>query len=442
MTPENRTRDAGSEGRSGSLARAGAISIAIKVVNVSLGLLAAMIMARILGPSVYGEYVYVFALVSIVAIPAQLGLPNLVVRETVIAKAECNPARILGVWGWAHRAVALVSLVVIALMLVLMLVFPSRDLRLTTLLWALPLVPLIALGNIRGAALRGLGKVNLGQMPEMVLRPVLFLLALVLAWLMLDSGRLGATGTIQLQGLAAAIAFGLGSLWLLRNRPSGTRPERIPADVHRRWLRASVVLGLVAGLQTFNANADLVMLGLMRENDEVGIYKIASTVGAVASFVLMSLNMVIMPRCVSLLTAGETEALQHLVRRTAQASFVAALTSILVVLVWGEFLLGLLFGANFRAAYPALLVLMSGHAVSAFFGPLTLLLNMANLERETLVGVVIGAMTNILANLLLVPHFGGLGAALATTSSILVWNVFLFLRTKKKLGINCSALLP
>jgi len=425
-----------------SLRRAGLVSLAIKLASVGLGLVAAMLMARMLGPGRYGEYAYVFALVTIVAIPAQLGLPNLVIRETARAKAEDDPGRILGVWGWAHRVVALVSLVAVAALLVFALLLPPAELELSTLIWALPLVPLIALGNIRGAALRGLGKVNLGQMPEMVLRPALFLLALAVVWLLRGRAGLSATGAIQLQGLAALIAFALGSLWLLRHRPDAMRPAPIAAQQHRQWLRASVVLGLVAGLQTFNANADLVMLGLMRDNREVGIYKIASTVGATAAFVLASLNVVVMPRVVALLHAGETGALQHLVRRTAQASFAAALASILIVLLLGEFLLGLLFGADFRAAYPALLVLMAGHAISAFFGPLTLLLNMASLERETLVGVAIGALTNVLANLLLVPPLGGLGAALATTGSILVWNVFLFLRTKKALGIHCSALAP
>ena len=45
-------------------------------------------------------------------------------------------------------------------------------------------------------------------------------------------------------------------------------------------------------------------------------------------------------------------------------------------------------------------------------------------------------MLNIILNLVLVPRFGIVGAALATTISMVVWNVLLVIAVRKKLGVN------
>lgn len=421
------------------LLRPGAVSFLIKIASVGVGLVSAIIMVRMMGAGAYGEYSYIFALVTLVAIPAQLGLPNLVVRETARAKQARKMGQILHVWKWAHQVVVLISLACVLILGAGAFFLQSTGIRPETLFWALPLIPLIALGNIRGAALRGLGRVNLGQLPEMLLRPVLFVLALFAGWLGFGNGKVDATMAMQLQSLSALIAFAIGGFWLLGNRPEVGVIEPISSDQNRIWLKSSVILGLVAGLQTLNGNADVVLMGMMRSNAEVGIYKIAGTIGAMSSFVLASLSVVVMPKVVALLHSEDKAALQHLVRRTAQMSFAAALACILVLAVAGQTLLVLCFGPEFVASYPAMLILVLGHMICAFFGPLTLLLNMAGLEREAFIGVGIGALVNIGASLLLIPMFGGTGAAVATTASFAVWNVLLYLRARKKLGIDCAA---
>lgn len=419
--------------------RPGLVSLGIKICGVGIGMVIAIVLARLLGAADFGEYSYVLAIVTLLAIPTQLGLPNLVIRETARAQLAGTPEVTLAVWRWTHQLVALISIFSIFLLIAGFILLPAENVEFWSWFWAIPLLPLIALGSIRGAALRGLGKVNLGQLPEILLRPVFFLVLLGIG-IFLSTTELSPARAMQFHALGALLAFLVGGYWLFRYRPRSAKHYTLSRETHRLWLKSAAVLGLVSGLQVFNANADLVMLGILRGTVDVGIYKVAMTIAGSATFVLASLNVVIMPQVVMLLKQGDRPALQAVVGRTARLSFMAALAITIALILSGMPLLRLTFGPEFISAYWPMLALLIGNCISAFFGPVTLVLNMAGQEKETLKGVMAGAAVNIALNFLLIPKFGGFGAAIASTSSLTIWNVFLFARTAKKLHVRCSAL--
>ena len=69
------------------LLRGGAGSLAIKLGSVGLSFAVAVQLARVLGPDGYGVYALVFAIVTVLTVPTQLGVPQLVIRETARAQA-------------------------------------------------------------------------------------------------------------------------------------------------------------------------------------------------------------------------------------------------------------------------------------------------------------------------------------------------------------------
>jgi len=93
----------------GRLIRGGLGSLALKLGSTALGFLLAILLARTLGPEGYGVYAFVFAIVSLLAIPTQLGLPQLVVRETAKAQAAEQWGLMRGLWRWSTLAVWLFS---------------------------------------------------------------------------------------------------------------------------------------------------------------------------------------------------------------------------------------------------------------------------------------------------------------------------------------------
>jgi O-antigen/teichoic acid export membrane protein len=150
-------------------------------------------------------------------------------------------------------------------------------------------------------------------------------------------------------------------------------------------------------------------------------------------------NAVIAPRFAALHTQGQMAELQRLVTLSARAIFVFSLAFTAGFVVLGIPFLRIFFGPAYERAYMPMLVLLAGQLVNAGAGSVVTLLNMTGYERETAKGIVLSAGLNLALNLLLIPLWGIVGSALATTASMIVWNVVLWRAVQKKLGINTLA---
>ena len=95
--------------------RGGFWSLAIKLLSTAMALVLASVLARLSGPEGFGIYSFVLALVTILAIPAQLGLPNLMVRETAKAQAAERWDTMKGLWRWSNLLALAISMALIML---------------------------------------------------------------------------------------------------------------------------------------------------------------------------------------------------------------------------------------------------------------------------------------------------------------------------------------
>jgi O-antigen/teichoic acid export membrane protein len=120
---------------------------------------------------------YVIALVQLLSTPSELGVPNLAVREIAVTNVRKDWGYMRGFILWANGVIGAVSLVVAVGAAVVLLVWGHKfdPMRLSCLWLGLLLVPLTSLNALRGSMLRGLRKVLLGQLPEQVIRPLVFL---------------------------------------------------------------------------------------------------------------------------------------------------------------------------------------------------------------------------------------------------------------------------
>ena len=420
--------------------RGGAGSIVVKISSLLLGFVLTIILARTLGPEQYGIYGFTLALVSLIAIPAQMGLPNLVVRETAKARVNEDWALMRGIWLWATRYIAVSSLLLFSLVGLGLVVFGYRmsDHRLEALIIAMPLIPLVALGNVRGAALRGLRRVVLGQLPEKVIRTVtLIALSLVFLWSVGKDG-FNASNALVLYVAAAAVAFVTGA-WMLRQaKPLAVRQKSSVRFMASEWRRAVVPLALISGLQLLNSSADILLLGLLRSDAEVGIYRVAVQLANLVIFGLGAINMVLHPHIAALHSEGKREELQRLTVLSARVIFVLALPPVLIFLFFGGWLITTIFGESYAPASMALGILAVGQLVNAGMGSVGALLNMTGHERDTARGMFAAFAVNIVLNLLLIPQFGIEGAATATAVAFVLWNVILWRLVWKRLRINST----
>ena len=86
-----------------------------------------------------------------------------------------------------------------------------------------------------------------------------------------------------------------------------------------------------------------------------------------------------------------------------------------------------------------LCIVAIGQLTNAAFGSVAALLNMTGHEKDTMRGMFIAFVVNVVLNLVLVPEYGMVGAATATAISIFILNAVLRYYVKKRLGIESSS---
>lgn len=414
-------------------------SIVIKSLGILLSFAAIVVLARSMGPREYGTYVYVISIVAILSIPLRNGLSTLVIRESARARELKNTHLLKGVWIWSAYISVSVSL---AAMLIIVAVFPAIKSVLSThhyslLIWTVVLLPLLMMCDLRSAALIGINRVIFGQLSENVLRPG-GLVVLVLLEMQVFHKQLNATHALILTVSSTIVALIVIEVALRRYAPSDIG-ELEPVINKRAWISSLGPFVLISGIYALNHNVDLLMLGFLRSPQEVGIYRVATQGAMVVAFVLGIVNVVFAPQIARLHAKGDMRRLQAVVSRSARIALIGAIPSALILVVFGGSLLRLAFGSEYATGWAALAILSIGQLFNVAAGPVGLLLNMSGYERRTARGVAIGVIVNILLNVTLIPYFGMLGAAFATSTSLVVWNLILYGEVRRMLDIQSTA---
>lgn len=415
-------------------------SISIKFGNAVLMFLVSVLLARILGASSFGIYAFAYALVNVLAIPAKLGLPQLVIRETARFHATQEWGSMLGIWRWSTLVVIITSLVISLAVVVIVYTLGlfNHNGRATTLLVGVVFIPMFALGNLRGAALRGLRKIVLGQLPESILRPGLFIVFIACAYFFIPAVVTPVT-VMGLHAGAAGFAFLVGAVLLSANVPSGMKDGPLIRYDTKQWLRAVLPLGASASIQLVNQYADIIFLGVLGSNAEVGIYRVVVQGAMLVTFGLQAVDMAVSPYFARFHFQGERARLQYLVTQSSRIAVAIALPLVLIYAIFGRILLSNVFGEEYAAGYIPLLILAFGQLISAAMGSVRGLLNMTGHERYTMRGVLFAALINLILNAVLIPIYGMVGAATATAASVIFWNMSLKLAAKRHLGLEVIA---
>ena len=408
-------------------------SIFVRVANALLLFGVGVLLARALGPVEYGTYAIVMSIVMVASIPVTAGMPNLFVREISKAKAKNFWEKISRLFHWYFKTISIYSLSLFALFLAAnyLLIGGINGNLLHSLGYGVWLVPLLSLVLTLGAAMRGTGSVILGQIPNSIIVPALFLLCL---FPFLTAGDLTAAAAIQLKLVAIFIAFCI-SAFLLYKRLKG-KVSKAAHRIHKIQLASLISLTLIGGFQILLENIDTLVLGLLCTRQEVGTYRVSVQLANLVVFGLYSINQILHPRFAKLYAQGKLEKLRALVSTSSKIILITAIPPVLLFVAAGGMLLSLLFGEAYATGSMVLRVLAVGQLINASFGSVGALLNMTGNEKDTLKGMIVAVVLNLILNFLLVPLYGPEGAAWATVISCFAWNVILRSSVAHRLGIE------
>lgn len=414
-----------------SLIRGAAGSFVLNAGAKLLMLAAAVLLARRLGPEGFGVYASAVAAALLLAMLGALGLPTLRVRLVASYQANAQWSLMRGLVTASERLV-LGSTTLIALAGAAI-CFWLGTLQAAAFAAAMALVPLVALNGLRSGALRGLHRVVLAQVPECLVMPGLFVLLLVLS-----SPSLSPEAAIAFRIAATALAFLIGAALLRRHFPREAR-QAAPEYAARAWAASAGPLFCIGVLSLVNLQADVLMLALLRGPEAAGVYQAAARGAELVAFSLLVANFALQPLISRLHALGDLRELQRVVTLTARATLLVALPVAFALALFAAPILRALFGAPFERGALCLVILCAAQVVNAGIGSVDHLLNMTGHERDTALGMALGAAANVALNAALIPLWGIEGAAFATASSLVLWNLALSRKVRLRLGIASGA---
>jgi len=414
--------------------------ITIRVISRGLAFIISLILARLLGAKEYGIYVYSLGWIGFLFVPTVIGFDRLLIRDISVCKTRSDWSLMRGLVNLSQRAAMSSSFIVVvaAVFISIGLGINSDPIFMHTFFLALILIPISVLVTLKQSILKGLEKVVLGHVPEMLIKPFLLLLCLLLIYILGFKEILSSSMAVAITIFASLISLWTVHIILKRELPSQIHNSP-PVYNMKVWIKSALPLSLIGGMLVINSQTDIIMLGAIRGPKETGIYSIANAFSGLITFVLISVNASLAPSIASLYTSRNMLKLQNKITLSARLIFCLSLPVGIIIILFGKFFLSI-YGADFVIGLSSLRILCIGQLVNAAAGSVGLLLIMTGHERDSAWGIGFGAVFNVVLNFLLIPLWGIEGAAIATSSSMVIWNVILIWFVWKRLGIYSTAL--
>lgn len=407
---------------------------ALKVGAIVVALGTQVLLARLMGVSDFGIYAYALAWLQVLLVLGVMGFDTLTVRYTAEYGAVSDWSGLRGLLAAPMGWVVAIS-IMIAAFAALVIGFLESELQpeQARVLWtACVAIPLVTLTLVKLAALRGLKRILSAEFSEGILRNVLLVIAVVLIYLV--TGMVTATQAMDVYLGVSVLLLVTATLWVRIAVPRVALDTEPRIDA-RLWMRTAMPLWGIALMAILLNRLDVLMLGAMVGPQASGIYTAVARLAELAGFGLIAANAFIAPRIAELYRAGKQQELQMLITWSARGIAVFTLLAAGALALGGKFALGL-FGTEFVQAYDALLVLVLGQLFNGLCGSVGLILTMTGHERRAARIMFRSALLNVVLNALLIPVWGMVGAALATATTLIIWNVWMLIVVVRQLGMN------
>ena len=207
------------------------------------------------------------------------------------------------------------------------------------------------------------------------------------------------------------------------------------------WVRRHLDYGARGVLATLafeiNSKLDVWMLGIAMSDDQVGIYTLASALNEGAQQLAVVLQNNLNPVMAKAFAEGRTDEIEALVKRTRRW-FVPALVGIcaLGAALYPAIIPWLIGDDTFVEGAAPFAIMMAGLALASPYLPFGQLLLMASRPGWYTVYVVGIVAVNFVGNLLLIPPYGLVGAAIALSASIVTSALLLRVLVRWRVGMR------
>ena len=379
-----------------------------------------VLVSRLGGPDLLGEYSLVLAWILLFQGVAAFGIPDFVTREAGIHGNASAPYVYHGfLIGVATSAAAMAILLALTVI-----VDYAAHLKLALRLGTLALIPMMVNGLCRSGFLAG-------RQMDFVFRITLVESAIVMAvstWFLLQGA-----GVVQLVATlcgAKLISSMLSLYWF--NRHGVSLRQRFDWELCRTLIGPIMAFGASNALGMLALRINTIMLSFWVPMSVVGHYAAAAKVLDVALIVPSLCAQLAMPRVAYAFAQRQAHELA-LFEKAFHAIFAAAVPIGIGVLFYADVIVAWLFGPSFTDAVLPLRILMIYFLIEVAEGLMGMVLKSAHRQNQDVRLFAVNPLLNIAVNLVAIPALGSTGAALAKLAGVIASSTNRYLAISRDL---------
>ena len=414
-------------------AKGGAIAFILKISNTVLGFINQIILARMLGAGGIGEVILAITVVRIASQIAKFGMEETMMKFIPLYIDQKDDSKLKGTISFAIKFCLLISFVFMLFVLAISKFISITIFHSAGLLKLMPIVvlaiPAWVIRDVISGILRGYKDALRALIPEALISP--FFRILVFLILILN----------DVSSLYAIIAFVTGEILsvvvaisFLQNKVQRLRPFKKQCE-HKKVLDVAYSIIFTGMSILLYTQSDIWILGMFTSTENVGIYGIASKIALLVYFPMMTFASILYPLISSIYASGNRDQLRKMMSECTRWILSMAIPIILILVFEGKLILEYFYGSDFSAGYSVLVVLVLGQMIKAFAGLISVLLMMTGGHRVYMKVTVIGGILNIVLNVILIPLYGIIGAAISTAFCLIAVDITCIFIIHKRLSI-------
>ena len=372
-------------------------------VGTVLGFATFVAVTRGLGPEAFGDLTAASVYLMFPIALADIGLATGVLREISI-----SPDRTAFVIRASLPLRFLIAVGVIAVSLAVSVVLPFSD-RAQTAIWLSALASLFTLLSL---GLQPMFQARLQMHIPVAASVAGRVLTLVLILLVFATGR-GFTAVVLAYVVGAALNFGI--LFAAAARQIALRPL-LDTGYWTTLVRGSLAIGIATGLFLSYYRIDTVLVALIRDPHETGLYGAAFKFVEIAEVLVAAIGITVFPTFARLVATRDPR-INGAIQRSLDAVLAFSAPIVVGILLTANDLVTATAGPEFAPAASALRLLMPYLALLVATGILIRVAAALHEDRFLLVVAVTVLVVNIALNLALLPTYGYKVAALTSVFS-------------------------
>ena len=385
-------------------------------------IIASAIVTNFFGAEIFGKYSYIISFLTILIVLSGLGLSGGIMFFGQKHRQSGNEGKAKGVIGFAYAAVAAAGGLLTAAVMVFAepisrTLLNSPDYAPLLVVMA-PLVLIESLYSLSLDVFRSLKRIARFSLVRNIFYHVVRITALLLCFIVF--GLKNISGIIIPTYIAYILLLAYNLVNQYRSGEIG-KTSAIEKSEKRALLKYSLPLFMSSIIAILLRQADILMLGFIKTEEAVAVYKISVQICAIIPFFKHITATFFGPMISSLYHSGKRDEMIHTYKTVTKWSFTIGLMVFLGIVLFGESVLHL-FGREFVYGHTALILVACGSIIGVVTGQSGSMNAMTGHPRFNMISSVTTFVVNIGLNIIMIPRYGIIGAAVATLISSAIGN--------------------